>query len=309
MKILVTGGAGFIGSHVTDAFLNDGHQVAVVDSLETGSTSNLNPSAQFFEADIRNQERLNDIFSEFRPDVVSHHAAQISVPHSVDNPAFDAAINVVGSLNVWRAARESGASRFIFASSGGAVYGDAKEIPTPETFIPKPLSPYGLSKQVFEMYLEQLGAAGDMIPVTLRYANVYGPRQGAGGEAGVISVFVKRLLDGQPCTIFGDGTMTRDYVFVGDVAEANRIALSAGDNDVFNVASTTQTTTLELFRLICELLDCDPENVQFAPERKGEVFYSCLNAKKALENLGWESKISLREGLEKVIAHERNSRL
>jgi UDP-glucose 4-epimerase len=305
MKILVTGGAGFIGSHVVDAFLNAGHDVAVLDSLETGSSDNLNKAALFFEADIRDSERLNTIFKQFRPDVVSHHAAQISVPHSVDDPAFDASINVVGSLNVWRAAREAGASRFIFASSGGAVYGDANIVPTPETFAPKPLSPYGLSKQVFEMYLEQLGGLGDMVPVILRYANVYGPRQGAGGEAGVISVFVKRLMNNQLCTIFGDGTMTRDYVYVGDVAQANLIALAQGDNQVFNIASTTQTTTLELFRMISTILECDPENVRFAPERKGEVRYSCLESNKAHSVLGWHPQTKLNIGLKNVIAYEK----
>jgi UDP-glucose 4-epimerase len=240
MKILVTGGAGFIGSHITDAYIKDGHEVAVVDSLETGSLAHLNPEARFYEADMRDSPRLDSVFAEFKPEVVSHHAAQISVPHSMEDPAFDANSNIVGSLNVWRAARDCGARRLIFASSGGAIYGDAKELPIPESTPAAPLSPYGLSKQVFEMYLRQLGASTNMVPVILRYANVYGPRQGAGGEAGVVSIFVRRSLKGQQCTIFGDGSMTRDYVYVGDVVQANQIALTQGDYHTFNIASTTK---------------------------------------------------------------------
>ncbi len=307
MKILVTGGAGFIGSHVADAFLQDGHEVAVLDSLLTGHARNLNPNARFFEADMRDKARVDAVFAEFRPDAVSHHAAQISVPDSVEDPAFDAQSNIVGGLNVWRAARDNGARRFIFASSGGAIYGDAQPLPLAETQVAAPLSPYGLSKQVFEMYLAQLRAASEMVPVVLRYANVYGPRQGAKGEAGVVSVFTRRLLNGQPCTIFGDGSMTRDYVFVGDVRRANQLALEKGDEGVFNIATGTQTTTLELFHLVRELLGIDSDPM-FAPERAGEVRYSALDAGKARRELGWEPKVELRAGLEQVVAYDRTHR-
>ena len=307
MKILVTGGAGFIGSHLADAFLQDGHEVAILDSFETGSRHNLNPQARFFEADMRDKARVDAVFTEFAPDAVSHHAAQISVPDSVADPAFDAGSNIVGGLNVWRAARDNGARRFIFASSGGAIYGDAQNLPVAEDQIAAPLSPYGLSKQVFEMYLAQLRAGSAMVPVILRYANVYGPRQGARGEAGVVSVFTRRLLGGKQCTIFGDGSMTRDYVFVGDVVRANRLALERGDDGVFNIATSTQTTTLELFHMVRELLgsDCDPV---FAPERAGEVRFSCLDAQKARRELGWEPQVALQEGLQQVVEHDRKNR-
>lgn len=305
MKILVTGGAGFIGSHITDAYINDGHDVAVVDSLETGSRANLNPKAQFFEADMRDSARLDTVLAEFRPEVVSHHAAQISVPHSVEDPGFDANSNIVGGLNVWRAARDAGAKRFIFASSGGAIYGDAKQLPIPESTVAAPLSPYGLSKQVFEMYLRQLGSTTDMVPVILRYANVYGPRQGAGGEAGVVSIFVRRLIHGQKCVIFGDGSMTRDYVYVGDVVQANQIALTQGDYQTFNIASTTETTTLELYNLVRELLGRSADEPDFVPERPGDVRFSCLDASKARQELGWNPVFSLRQGLEQVVAHDK----
>lgn len=306
MKILVTGGAGFIGSHVSDAFLQDGHEVAILDSFATGSARNLNPDARFFEADMRDKNRVDAIFAEFKPDAVSHHAAQISVPDSVEDPAFDAQSNIVGGLNVWRAARDNGARRFIFASSGGAIYGDAHPLPVDEKRAAAPLSPYGLSKQVFEMYLLQGRAQSDMVPVVLRYANVYGPRQGAKGEAGVVSVFTRRLLNGQQCTIFGDGSMTRDYVFVGDVTRANQIALERGDEGVFNIATGTQTTTLELFETVRELLGCQSSEPVFAPERAGEVRLSCLDASKARRELNWQPQVALREGLAQVVAHDRN---
>lgn len=307
MKILVTGGAGFIGSHLADAFLHSGHEVAVLDSFETGARRNLNPQARFYEADMRDKARVDAIFAEFRPDAVSHHAAQISVPDSVEDPAFDAQSNIVGGLNVWRAARDNGARRFVFASSGGAIYGDVARLPVAETQPGAPLSPYGLSKQVFEMYLRQLGAGSEMTPVMLRYANVYGPRQGAQGEAGVVSVFSRRLLAGQPCTIFGDGSMTRDYVFVGDVVRANLLALEKGDGESFNIATTTQTTTLELFEQVRAVVGVESEP-QFAPERAGEVRYSCLDAAKARRELGWEPQVALREGLEQVVAWDRANR-
>ncbi len=305
MKILVTGGAGFIGSHVADAFLQDGHEVAILDSFETGSARNLNPNARFFEVDMRDKAGVDAAFADFKPDAVSHHAAQISVPDSVADPAFDAQSNIVGGLNVWRAARDNGARRFIFASSGGAIYGDAWPLPLAETQIAAPLSPYGLSKQVFEMYLAQLRAGSEMVPVVLRYANVYGPRQGAKGEAGVVSVFTRRLLNGEPCTIFGDGSMTRDYVFVADVARANRLALERGDEGTYNIATGTQTTTLQLFELVRELLGCPDAAPVFAPERAGEVRFSSLDASKAGRELGWKPAVALRAGLEQVVTFDR----
>lgn len=305
MKILVTGGAGFIGSHVVDAYLRDGHEVAVLDNLETGSLSNLPEEVSFWDADIRNEEQVRAILQEVRPDVVNHHAAQISVPHSVENPAYDADVNIAGSLRVWKAARDCGVQRFIFASSGGAVYGDNPALPLSEREVPTPTSPYGLSKQVFEMYLAQLRNFGGPVPVVLRYANVYGPRQGARGEGGVISIFVRRGLEGADSTIYGDGGATRDYVYVGDVAEANRLALYGGDGGTFNIASSQQTSTYELFQLVQSLIGHENKEPLFAPERPGDIRYSCLDASLARSELGWTPQHSLEAGLRLTIESMR----
>ncbi|HEX8465519.1 MAG TPA: NAD-dependent epimerase/dehydratase family protein [Abditibacterium sp.] len=302
MKILVSGGAGFIGSHVVDAFLEDGNEVAVVDNLETGSRENVPSAAHFGLIDLRDAQKLRDFVLDFAPDAVFHHAAQISVPASVSDPAFDAQVNIVGSLNLWQSARDAGASRFVFASSGGAIYGDNPNLPLSEREIPAPTSPYGLSKQVFEMYLAQMARFGGPTPVILRYANVYGPRQGARGEAGVISIWARLLLENQLCTIYGDGTATRDYVFVGDVVAANRAALSRGDGGAWNIATTTQTSALELFQMLREKVGCGPQTPIFAPPRAGDIQFSCLDASAARQALGWSPQIALSEGLEKTVA-------
>lgn len=301
MKILVSGGAGFIGSHVVDAFVEDGHEVAIVDNLETGTRDNVNAAARFERIDLRDGEPLRQFVLNFAPDAVFHHAAQISVPHSVSDPAFDASINVVGSLNLWQSARDAGASRFVFASSGGAIYGDNPNLPLSETEPPAPTSPYGLSKQVFELYLRQLASFGGPQSVILRYANVYGPRQGARGEAGVISIWARLLLEGRPCTIYGDGSATRDYVYVGDVVAANRAALLGGEGGAWNVATTTQTSALELFRSLREIVGQGPQEPIFAPPRKGDIQFSCLANQAIREEFKWSPKVPLRAGLEETI--------
>lgn len=301
MRILITGGAGFIGSHVADAYLALGHEVAIVDNLCTGSRENVPKNAQFFQADIVDAGALKEIFSSFRPDVVSHHAAQISVVDSVENPAYDAGINIDGSLNVWQCARDFGTQRFIFSSSGGAIYGQVETSPVGEEQPANPMSPYGLSKMVFERYLTLLQSYSSLVPVILRYANVYGPRQGAQGEAGVVSIFARRLLEDKPCTIFGDGSMTRDYVYVGDVAQANCRALTQGDGGVFNIGSGLQTSTLELYGLLRQITGRGPEAPQFAPERAGEVRSIALECSRAAANLGWRPSTPLQHGLEAVV--------
>jgi UDP-glucose 4-epimerase len=301
MRIIITGGAGFIGSHVADAYIALGHQVAIIDNLSTGSLQNIPESAVFHEADITDCAGLKEIFNSFKPDVISHHAAQISVVDSVENPSYDASINIDGSLNVWQCARDSGAQRFIFSSSGGAVYGQVETSPVSEAQEPNPMSPYGLSKMVFERYLTLLRSFSLPEPVILRYANVYGPRQGAQGEAGVVSIFSRRLLEDQPCTIFGDGTMTRDYVFVGDVAQANCLALTKGAGGVFNIGSGEQTSTVQLYDMLRKITKRGPERPEFAPERQGEVRNIALYCRAAEEGLGWKPATSLREGLDAVV--------
>ena len=300
MRILVTGGAGFIGSHVVDAYVADGHAVAVLDSLEGGTRGNLNPEAEFYEADVRDADAVGAIFARFRPEAVSHHAAHIHVVRSLEDPAHDANVNIVGGLNVWKAACDVGAERFVFASSGGAIYGQPSALPVSEDQPPAPLSPYGLSKWAFERFLLLPRASGPT-PVVLRYANVYGPRQGSRGEAGVVSIFARRLREERPCVIFGDGSMTRDYVYVADIVAANRLALSSGDRDVLNIGSGEQTSTSELFDALCGLTGRSGMLPEHAPERGGEVRRICLDAGRARRVLGWAPAHSLIEGLTRVV--------
>ena len=248
MRILVTGGAGFIGSHLCDAFAAANHEVAALDNLSSGE--NLAPTTDLFQADIRDVDAVNRAMREFAPDTVVHCAAQMDVRASVVDPAFDASVNIIGGLNVLSAAQNAGATRFIFASTGGAIYGEPAQLPVSESAPQKPESPYGLSKASFENYLELWSRRGEITPVVLRYSNVYGPRQGAGGEAGVVAVFAKRLLAGEGCTIFGDGTSARDYVYVGDVVKANLAALSRGDNQQINIGTGELTTIEETFAAV-----------------------------------------------------------
>ncbi|BCM88484.1 UDP-glucose 4-epimerase [Abditibacteriota bacterium] len=301
MCILVTGGAGFIGSHVAEAFLAKDHEVVVVDNLQSGFVNNLPPRATFINADICDAALMRAIFHDFRPEVVSHHAAQIDVMASLQDPAGDARTNIEGGLNVWQAAHDCGSRRFIFASSGGALYGDSRQLPTPEDIEARPISPYGMAKLAFERYLLLLYSLGGPIPVILRYSNVYGPRQGRVGEAGVISAFAKQLANGEDCTIYGDGSMTRDYVFVRDVAQANCAALTDSVSGVFNIGTGTQTSTLELLDRMCRLVGNPAPKLQHAPERLGEVRFSCLDTSLAKQVLGWEAQTSLEVGLREVL--------
>lgn len=306
MRILVTGGAGFIGSHVVDAYVADGHAVAVLDNLEGGSRENLNPQADFYEADVRDADAVGAAFARFRPEAVSHHAAHIHVVRSLSDPAYDADVNIVGGLNVWKAARDHGARRFLFASSGGAIYGQPQTLPVSEAQPPAPLSPYGLSKWAFERFLLLPSGGAGPVPVILRYANVYGPRQGSRGEAGVVSIFARRLLEEQPCVIFGDGSMTRDYVFVADIVAANRLALTVGDRGAFNIGTGEQTSTAQLFGLLRGLTGRAGALPEFAPERDGEVRLICLDADKARRELDWVPSHTLSDGLAQVVQSLQN---
>ena len=304
MRILITGGAGFIGSHIASAYVRDGHEVAVLDNLRTGSKRNLPAAATLFAGDISHAPDVEAAFRQFQPEVVSHYAAQLDVRHSLEDPAHDAATNILGGLNVLLQAARTGTRRFIFASSGGAIYGDTERLPADESTPVRPLSPYGLTKWTFESYLHIWRQVHGITPVILRYANVYGPRQSAAGEAGVIAIFSRRLLRGEPCTIYGDGQSTRDYVYVGDVVEANRLALTRGDGGTFNVGTGHQTTIREVFDTVRGAVDGligtdtdSPRCPEHAPLRAGEVYRSALDHRLATETLGWTPQTSFREGV------------
>ena len=306
MRILITGGAGFIASQIADAYLEHGHEVAVFDSFLSGRRANISPRAQVYEGDISDASAVERAFSEFRPEVVSHHAAQLDVRRSLEDPIYDARINILGSLHVLQHAVCVGAKRFLFASSGGAIYGDAGQIPTPESAPEKPESPYGLTKLSFEGYLRIWHKNTGIVPVCLRYANVYGPRQSVEGEAGVVAIFSKRLLAGKPCTIYGDGTSSRDYTFVGDIVRANTLALTQGDGGVWNIGTGVQTPIAavydEIRRAVGELNGQVVElEARYEPLRAGEVIHSALEASRAREGLGWEPKTDFRSGVRATV--------
>lgn len=306
MKILVTGGAGFIGSHVVDAYLKAGHEVMVIDNLSTGRRDLVNPKAQFLQVDITDKDNLKNSLVKFKPDVINHHAAQISVRISVENPILDAQINILGLLNLLEEAKNQGIYYVIFSSSGGAAYGDAKNIPTSEEYHPlAPLSPYGVAKISCEYYLNCYYENYGIKYICLRYSNVYGPRQNPHGEAGVVAIFSKKLLSKTQCTINGDGKQTRDYVYVGDVAKANVMALTSPFVGSVNIATGVETDVITLFKNISQIVNTNLEPVFVAP-KKGEQKRSCLTIGKAERVLGWKPHVSLDEGLNKTVAYFRH---
>ncbi len=302
-SVLITGGAGFIGSHIAEAYVAAGWSVTCLDDLSRGKRSQVPESARFVEADVRSA-LAHETIASGGFDVVIHQAAQIDVRISVQEPARDASINLVGLANVLAGAAAGGVRRVIFASSGGVVYGDPAVIPTPEPTANLPISPYGVSKLAGEHYLRVLGALNGFEGVALRYANVYGPRQDPASEAGVVSIFVSRLLQGRSLTIFGDGRQTRDYVFVGDVARANLLAatvpVSRGDRlDVpsFNIGTGRETSVNDLAQLVGQALGRTPV-VEHAPPRPGELFRSCLDVSKAGRELGWTPQVGFDKGMQ-----------
>ncbi len=311
MKILVTGGAGFIGSHVVDTYVNDGHDVVVVDDLSSGKKDNVNPEARFYEVDIRSTE-IGNIFENEKPEVVNHHAAQISVTASVADPLFDADVNIKGFLNVMESARLNEIRKVIFISSGGAIYGEASEYPTSEEHVPRPLSPYAISKMVAEDYLYFYQQQYGIDYTVLRYANIYGPRQIPHGEAGVIAIFMDNLLEGKACSLyhFPDEPkgMTRDYCYVGDIVKANLLALGKGSNDIFNIGTGRTTHTSTLFESIYEGLI--HRDIKLTPlsdlliredARPGELSKSCLNVSKAEDILGWKAGVDIDSGIQMTL--------
>jgi UDP-glucose 4-epimerase len=305
-RVLVTGGAGFIGSHIAEAYLREGWEVVVLDDLSRGHERNIPQGARFVRADIRSPEARKAIATG-KFDVVNHHAAQIDVRVSVDQPAFDSHINVVGFVNLLEGAGEGKVRRVIFASSGGVVYGDPETIPTPETAPKLPVSPYGVSKLSGEYYLRALGALRGFEGIAMRYANVFGPRQDPKSEAGVVSIFVSRLLERQPLTVFGDGRQTRDYVFVKDVARANVLASTVSslpgsdfDAPAFNIATSKQRSVLELATAVGEVMQQKP-TLEFAAPRAGELSRSALDVSKAKAVLGWAPQYAFDDGLRELV--------
>lgn len=306
-KILVTGGAGFIGSNIVDAYINAGHSVAVMDNLSSGKKANVNSRARFYRVDITNAPGVRKVFAKERFDIVSHHAAQIDVRKSVADPGFDAKINILGALNVLEAARSAGVKKVIFSSSGGTIYGECGRKAPDEKFPGRPISPYGITKFALEFYLKYYAAIYGMKYTCLRYANVYGPRQDPHGEAGVVAIFSERMLKNDDLFIFGDGKQERDYVFVGDVVRANVLALDKGDNEIINVGTKVLTSVNGLFREMAKASGYSRKPV-YKPARPGELMKSYLGVSKARTVLGWKPVVPLSEGLKRTIDYFRDKR-
>jgi UDP-glucose 4-epimerase len=299
-RILVTGGAGFIGSHVVDRFLAAGWDVAVVDDLSSGKRENVPAAARFYPCDVRSAAAAEAVARE-KPQVICHHAAQIDVRRSMTDPRYDADVNLGGLLNLLEATvKVGGVERFLFASSGGATYGDTEVVPTPESHPQRPVSNYGASKAASEIYLGVYKAVHGLPFAALRYANVYGPRQDPHGEAGVVAIFGGRLLAGKPCTIYGDGGQTRDYVFVGDVARANLMAAERGLDGAVNVGTGVETDVVRLHALLAAAAGSQAK-AEHAPGRLGEQRRSCLDPREAARLLGWKPEVDLAEGLRRTL--------
>ncbi|MEJ2208276.1 MAG: SDR family oxidoreductase [Anaerolineae bacterium] len=297
-RIMVTGGAGFIGSHVVDAYVAAGHEVIVVDNLSTGRRENVHPAARLVEMDLRDPS-LVELFQAERPEVVNHHAANPSVSLSVREPLFDARQNILATLNVLEAARQAEVGHVIYISSGGAMYGNPQYLPADEEHPSNPVSPYALSKHTGERYVRLYGQEHGLHWTSLRYANVYGPRQDPLGEAGVIAIFGQNLMDGRTPEIHWDGEQTRDFVYVGDCARANLLALEAGENRAYNVGTGVGTSINELFSTLLEVTGRQAEPRR-GPRRPGDARDSYLDCARIERDLGWRAEVSLRQGLEQT---------
>jgi UDP-glucose 4-epimerase len=304
-RTLVTGGAGFIGSHVADQLVAAGHDVAVVDNLSTGKREYVPAAAQFYPYDIKSPETV-ELIRGWRPQVIIHHAAQMSVQASVSDPIFDARENILGSLNLLQAAAEARLEKVIFASTGGAMYGDDAPLPARETDRARPEAPYGIAKLAVEHYLHFYQREHGIIPIALRYANVYGPRQNGMGEAGVVAIFIEKFLAGQQPRINGDGLQTRDFVFVGDIVAANLLALTYPRAGVFNIGTGQETDILTIYLKLQELMD-SPLGPAHGPGKPGEQRRSVLDSTRAGKELGWQPRVSLADGLAQTVAAFREA--
>ena len=303
MKILVTGGAGFIGSHIADAFIARGDEVVVLDNLSAGSRENLNSKAEFIEGDITDAALVHRLFREHRFEIVNHHAAQLDIRKSVADPVFDAQQNILGTLNLLEAAKETGSvKRFMFASTGGAVYGEQEYFPADEKHPTRPIAPYGVAKRSIELYLHYYQVVHGMEYVAFRYTNVYGPRQSPHGEAGVVAIFAEKLLNGEQATIHGDGKQTRDYVYVGDVVRAHLLALETlKGSDIFNISTAKETDVNEIFDVLSKLTTNGEAKPKYGPAKAGEQQRSVCSYDYANRVLGWQPNVSLMDGLSETV--------
>ena len=304
MKVLVTGGAGFIGSHVVDAFLAAGHDVAVVDDLSTGKRANVDSRARLYEADLRDDKALQAVFEQEHPEVISHQAAKANVRESMARPRLYAEVNIIGSLNLLEQARHYGVKKLIYASTGGAVYGEPEYLPADEAHPINPLDPYGASKHQVEHYLYIYRKHYDLDYTVLRYPNVYGPRQDPEGEAGVIAIWTAQMLKGKTATVNGTGEQERDFVYVGDIARANVLALDRGGGEIINLGSTIPTSINEVFDLLKSITGYAQERTHSAA-KPGEVFRSYITHEKAERVLGWAPTVPLCEGLQRTVDYFR----
>jgi UDP-glucose 4-epimerase len=300
MRILVTGGAGFIASNIADAYISEGHQVVVVDNLSSGRKANLNPKVEFYKADITDTKKINRLFEKHKFDVVNHLAAQIDVRKSVADPVFDAQVNVIGTLNILENCQKNEVGKMIFSSSGGVIYGECQEGTNPdETSLARPMSPYGVTKLTIEYYLKYYQATYSLKYSVLRYGNVYGPRQDPFGEAGVVAIFCQGMLNNKDLFIFGDGEQVRDYVYVKDVVRANVLALTKGDNEIFNIGTGIATSVNTLFAELKGINNYQKTAI-YKPARTGELARSCLGIAKAKDKLGWVPENNIKDGLKKT---------
>ena len=307
MKILVTGGAGFIASHVADAYLAAGHDVAILDDLSRGSASNVNPRARFYRGDICDREFIERVFATEKPDVVNHHAAQMDVRRGVREPVFDASVNILGSIHLLEEAAAHKIRRFVYISTAGAAYGEPKEMPVPEDYPINPITPYGISKHTVEHYLFTFSALYGLAYVVLRYGNVYGPRQSSKGEAGVFAIFSEQMLASVRPVIYGDGSKVRDYVYIDDVAHANVLALEHGAGEIFNIADGVPTTDYEVFTRVRDGFGIQGLEPEYVPRRPGEIDRIYLDISKAQRLLGWTPQVSLEEGTRRTVQYFRQS--
>ncbi len=306
MNILLTGGAGFIGSNVADAYIREGHQVTVIDDLSSGRVENLNPGAAFHRMSI-GDDRVGEIVREGSFDVLNHHAAQIDVRKSVSDPVFDAQTNILHSIRLLNYCRDYGVKKVVYSSTGGAIYGEPQYNPADENHRVRPLAPYGISKHVVEHYIELYHDLYGQDYTILRYGNVYGPRQDPHGEAGVVAIFSGLLLSGKDCLIFGNGKQTRDYIHVDDVVRANLMALEKGSGEIMNIGTGIETSVNDLYDAMARIVGVERDPV-YKPPRTGEVERIFLAVEKAKKVMGWEPTVSLEDGLRQTVGFFREKR-